>query len=686
MKLFLGDKCWDKLFELPKSVQYKVRDFQRKFTENPYSPAINLERINTFKDDNLRTARIDDTYRAIIGVASDDTFCIIWIDHHDEAMEWARNKRFEWNNYTSSFQVTSVTIEEKTVQEGPSQKESFFSRFSNDQLLRIGVPEHQLALVRSIDTLDDLEAVEPSLSGDVFENLFYLLDGASIDNIITEVEAGKEDSGNTTINNKRNFIEITDDEDLENVIKEGTEKWQIFLHPSQRLLVDKDYPGSMKVSGGGGTGKTVAALHRLKKLTDNGTVKSVLYTTYTKTLIKNISGRIKALGVKTENCDIVNIDKLVLDIARRFGLLPEGASIMDYGANSRRSEELWEDIVSDNLSTFDALFLKREYLDVIVYNNVTSLEAYYRQSRAGRSVPVTRKQRAEIWKLVEQYILQKKEAGLYDRNEVFNLVANYLNDNDLRPYKHVIADEIQDFSNPELRFLRALVAEGPNDLFLVGDPYQRIYNNRKIAFSQVGINVRGKRSKRLRVNYRTTEEIKRTAVNVVSGLAFDDFDGSPESLSGYVSLLHGEMPEYLVFPTRDEEIAAILSFIGTCRERGLNYNDIVVASDNRNSIKAIQNALHRNNVPYYNLFSESGGDARGVNLSTFHNMKGLEFKVVILSDVSKATFPMIPANFEEFDPVEKKNHLMNQKALMYVAITRAMQKVLITGTGERADI
>ena len=330
--------------------------------------------------------------------------------------------------------------------------------------------------------------------------------------------------------------------------------------------------------------------------------------------------------------------------------------------------------------------MKREYLDVIVYNNVTSLEAYYRQSRAGRSAPVTRKQRAEIWKLVEQYILQKKEAGLYDRNEVFNLVANYLNEHGIRPYKHVIADEIQDFSNPELRFLRALVAEGPNDLFLVGDPYQRIYNNRKIAFSQVGINVRGKRSKRLRVNYRTTEEIKRTAVNVVSGLAFDDFDGSPESLSGYVSLLHGEMPEYLVFPTRDEEIAAILAFINTCRERGLNYNDIVVASDNRNSIKAIQNALHRNNVPYYNLFSESGGDARGVNLSTFHNMKGLEFKVVILSDVSKATFPMIPANFEEFDPVEKKNHLMNQKALMYVAITRAMQKVLITGTGERADI
>ena len=686
MKLFLGDKCWDKLFDLPKNVQLRVRDFQRKFKENPYSLAINLEKISTFKDDNLRTARVDDTYRAIIGVASDDTFCLLWVDHHDEAMDWARNKRFEWNSYTNAFQVTSVAMVETAAPVEHHEKKTAMEAFSNEQLLRIGVPEHQLALVRTVDTIEDLEKIEASLSGDVFENLFYLLDGAEIDNLITEIEAGKEESGNTTINNKRNFIEISDDEELENVIREGTEKWQVFLHPSQRLLVDKDYPGSMKVSGGGGTGKTVAALHRLKKLSDEGSSKSVLFTTYTKTLVKNISGRVKALGVKTENCDIVNIDKLVLDMARRYDLIPEGASILDYGATSRQSEELWEDIVSDNLSTFDAPFLKREYLDVIVYNNVTSLEAYYRQSRVGRTIPVSRKQRAEIWALVEQYIIQKKDAGLFDRNEVFNLVANYLNEHDLHPYKHVIADEIQDFSNPELRFLRALVAEGPNDLFLVGDPYQRIYNNRKIAFSQVGINVRGKRSKRLRVNYRTTEEIKRAAVNVVSGCAFDDFDGAPESLAGYVSLLHGEAPEYRIYGTRDEEISAVLAFINTCRDSGINYSDIVVASDNRNSIKAVQNALHRNNVPYYNLFSESGGDTRGVNLSTFHNLKGLEFKVVILTDVSKATFPMIPYNFEDFDPVEKKNHLMNQKALMYVAITRAMQKVLITGTGEKAEI
>ena len=687
MKLYLGDKCWDKLFELPKNVQLRVRDFQRKFKENPFSPAINLEKIASFEDDSLRTARIDDTYRAIIGVASGDTYCLLYIDHHDEAMRWAQHKRFAWNSYTNSFQVTSITMEEVVEQRGKERDDTVFAKYSDEQLLRIGVPEHQLPLVRSIKDMDDLEKAESSLSGDVFEYLFYLMDdGTDINNIITEVEAGKEQDGDSTINNKRNFIEITDDEELERVIAEGTEKWQIFLHPSQRLLVEKSYAGSLKVTGGGGTGKTVAAIHRLKKLTEKGSMKSVLYTTFTRTLIKNISSRVRSMGIKSENCVIENIDKLALDMAKSYGLIPQTATVLDYGPSSRTSEEIWDGIVTDNLSQFDTRFLKREYLDVIVYNNNKTIDDYYRQSRTGRTQPVNRKQRTEIWNLVEQYVARKKESQLYDRNEIFNLIANHLNENGIHPFKHVIADEIQDFSNPELRFLRALVEEGPDDLFLVGDPYQRIYNNRKIAFSQVGINVRGKRSKRLRVNYRTTEEIKRAATNVVNGCAFDDFDGSPESLAGYVSLMHGDRPEYKIYDNRNEEIAAIIDFIRMCRENGIEYKDIVVASYIKDSIKPVQDALHRNNIPYKNLMNEGTGNDNGVNLSSFHNMKGLEFKVVILSDVNKKTFPYLPYGFEFLDEIEKKNHLMNQKALMYVAITRAMQKVLITGSGIKADL
>ena len=150
--------------------------------------------------------------------------------------------------------------------------------------------------------------------------------------------------------------------------------------------------------------------------------------------------------------------------------------------------------------------------------------------------------------------------------------------------------------------------------------------------------------------------------------------------------MHGARPEYKIYDNRNEEIAAIIDFIRMCRENGIEYKDIVVASYIKDSIKPVQDALHRNNIPYKNLMNEGTGNDNGVNLSSFHNMKGLEFKVVILSDVNKKTFPYLPYGFEGLDEIEKKNHLMNQKALMYVAITRAMQKVLITGSGIKADL
>ena len=355
-------------------------------------------------------------------------------------------------------------------------------------------------------------------------------------------------------------------------------------------------------------------------------------------------------------------------------------------ANSKKGVEYWEEIVEDNLSPWDAEFLNREYLDVIVYNNITDVNAYYRQSRAGRTAPLSRRQRGEVWALVQQYIEKKNEASVFDRNEIFNLVAKYLNDNNKRPFAHVIADEIQDFSNPELRFLRALVAEGANDLFLVGDPYQRIYNNRKISFTQAGINVRGKRSKRLRVNYRTTEEIKKSATNIVKGCAFDDFDGAPETLAGYVSLMHGDRPEYRVFDNRNLEIEAILSFINQCYSEGIEYRDIVVASYFKDSLKPVIDAMHRAGIPYKNLMNENTGNRNGISLSSFHNLKGLEFKVVILADVNASTFIYRPAGYDNWDIIEKRNYENNQKALMYVAITRAMQKVLITGSGKKAEL
>ena len=693
MRLFLGDTCWEKLFLLPKKVQKKVVEFQDKFKKNPYGHAINLEPIAGFKDGNMRTARIGDDYRAIIGLLPNDDYCLLYVDHHDEAMQWARNKRFERNKMTGTIQVVPILTTAEpasTVSATETSQPLPFAAYSDEQLLKIGVPENLLALVRGIRDLEDLDKNEDNLPADVFEHLFDLLDEKNIDQIIAEIEEGRNASDDAqNANNKSHFIEITGENELEKYLDGDFEKWQIFLHPTQRVLVESDYKGSVKVTGGGGTGKTVAALHRLKRLSEGAPRKSVLYTTYTKALIRNVRQKIRNLHVNEDACVIDNIDGLLSEVASKYGIKPKGWNVLDYikvDYGKTKNQEIWEDIVDNNLTAFDADFLYQEYLDVIAYNNITDLKAYLRQPRRGRSKALSVKQRMEIWKLVEMYVAEKKEQHYFDRSELFNITANYLNDNGIHPFAHIIADEIQDFSNPELRFLRALTPEGPNDLFMVGDPYQRIYNNRQINFSSVGINVRGKRSRRLKVNYRTTEEIKRQAVSVVKGCAYDNFDGEAEKLDGYVSLMHGPQPEYNVYPSPQEEQNAVLKFIKECHEGGISYKDIAIANPRRDGLRDFQSSLHISGMPYKNLENSDSGDIDGIVLSTMHNMKGLEFKVVIITGINHNSFPSKPYNWNGMDKREQTNHMMNQRSLMYVAITRAMQKVLITGVGEKSEL
>ena len=693
MRLFLGDTCWEKLFLLPKKVQKKVVEFQDKFKKNPYGHAINLEPIAGFKDGNMRTARIGDDYRAIIGLLPNDDYCLLYVDHHDEAMQWARNKRFERNKMTGTIQVVPILTTAEpasTVSATETSQPLPFAAYSDEQLLKIGVPENLLALVRGIRDLEDLDKNEDNLPADVFEHLFDLLDEKNIDQIIAEIEEGRNASDDAqNANNKSHFIEITGENELEKYLDGDFEKWQIFLHPTQRVLVESDYKGSVKVTGGGGTGKTVAALHRLKRLSEGAPRKSVLYTTYTKALIRNVRQKIRNLHVNEDACVIDNIDGLLSEVASKYGIKPKGWNVLDYikvDYGKTKNQEIWEDIVDNNLTAFDADFLYQEYLDVIAYNNITDLKAYLRQPRRGRSKALSVKQRMEIWKLVEMYVAEKKEQHYFDRSELFNITANYLNDNGIHPFAHIIADEIQDFSNPELRFLRALTPEGPNDLFMVGDPYQRIYNNRQINFSSVGINVRGKRSRRLKVNYRTTEEIKRQAVSVVKGCAYDNFDGEAEKLDGYVSLMHGPQPEYYVYPSPQEEQNVVLKFIKECHEGGISYKDIAIANPRRDGLRDFQSSLHISGIPYKNLENSDNGDVDGIVLSTMHNMKGLEFKVVIITGINHNSFPSKPYNWNGMDKREQTNHMMNQRSLMYVAITRAMQKVLITGVGEKSEL
>lgn len=305
MRLFLSETFFDAVFKLPKKTQDKVVAFQKKFRENPASPGIHLEPIAQFKNSTMRTARVDDNYRVVIGMLDGNTYSLLYVADHEEAYRWSMNKRFVWNEHTQACQLVNVEEKEETQSQTVPVVETsfFFTGVSEEKLLKIGVPQEAIGRVMGIKNLNDLDALESILPLDAYENIFNIMDGENIDAVITAIEEGQAHDNEDKLlsdNNKRRFVEITDDDALQRIIEQGMDKWQIFLHPSQRKLVDAEYKGTMKVSGGAGTGKTIAALHRLKYLCQNPNAH-VLFTTYTRTLSVNLADSIAKLDVSVQN-------------------------------------------------------------------------------------------------------------------------------------------------------------------------------------------------------------------------------------------------------------------------------------------------------------------------------------------------------------------------------------------------
>ncbi len=684
VKLYMHDSFLDAFANLPKKMQKRTREFMKKFKLDPTSSAINYEKIVIFKDKSLRTVRISGKYRAIIKAPkSGNGYHLLWVDNHDEAMDWAKNKVFEWNQNTQSFQMYDVPEKEIEVTENKDKITSILGEISEADLLAIGTPEGMIKTLRKITDIEQLNEIKENLPVDNYEYLYYLLEGIALEEIIEEINAGKNDENQEQSGNAQKHVYIiTEDEELESMLSGDFSKWKVFLHPSQRNLSYRDYNGAMKITGGAGTGKTVCAMHRAKYLVNKIEIfdKPILFTTYTKSLTEYLKATMKDFDLSETYLHISNFDKLIYALAKdtKYNIISQDAGYL----TEKREKEIWQEVLEYLPSDKDENFFWSEYNEVLLTNDINSLEEYLSVSRLGRSVRVGRKEKIDIWKAVENYKTIK--GNNYSKYELCVALIHYWKNQIEKPFSHLICDETQDFSMVELSLMRVLVEEKANDLFLVGDPFQNIYS-RKINFSKSGINIRGRRSRKLRINYRTTEEIKQIAIKTIASEKFNDFDGGIENRKGYVSLMHGNQPEYLTFSSVEEEEEHILKYIRQCLSiENISPSDICICARKNTVIDEIKRMLNKAEISYADL-GRNDGRSKKIQVSTFHNLKGHEFKYLLVTNVSRDNVPLLHANYEDYNNREKKQYHKQERALYYVVFTRAIQGLLITGVGEQSD-
>jgi superfamily I DNA/RNA helicase len=225
-------------------------------------------------------------------------------------------------------------------------------------------------------------------------------------------------------------------------------------------------------------------------------------------------------------------------------------------------------------------------------------------------------------------------------------------------YSAIVVDETQDFGPQALRLLRAMIPARANDLFFVGDGHQRIYNRNRAAMSRCGIEIRG-RSRKLYLNYRTTEEIRRQAVSLLEGCEIDDLDEGQDENRRYKSLSHGAPPLVVTEPTLEAAMNRALALVGEWAGPGAPATTTCVVAPTRairdNAEKVFRSKGMSTHVVEANKKDTS--DASMIRFSTMHRAKGLEFDQVLV---------LTPDRF--LGPLEAT---ADERRLLYVAITRA---------------
>ena len=509
------------------------------------------------------------------------------------------------------------------------------------------------------------------------------------------------------------FTWLESDEDLRRAI-EGLSfaEWQLFLHPQQRALVERRANGPMRVSGGAGTGKTVIAVHRAVELAKrdkaDGQEPRILLTTYTRNLADDLRRQVAQLEPRlpfTEKLSEPGVMVSGLDRVARMILQHAGAKISPIAQEvigqprgrvlTYPRENVWQEVLTlmgdelpEGLRSAD--FLESEYELIVLPQRVTTLKQYLRVRRPGRGVALDRSKRAAVWKAMERYRDRSADLGVTSFDEQLALAAAWLDhkadDGKPRPFRHVLVDEAQDLTPAHLQLLRALVEPGPDDLFLAEDSHQRIYG-KKITLSHYGIQVRG-RSRRLTRNYRTTRQNLDVAFGILDPGTYEDMEGQAEE-HHYVSPRSGPEPLLLHATDRADELSKAAELLTVWLEQDRDSEDsapesIAILVRDRYQRDAVVNGLAQQGLEARAVDREAAGRGRPV-VMTMHRAKGLEFRKVLLFDVSKNAIPRSLRD-QQYSEADRDDALLRERSLLYVAATRARDQLAISWSGEASPL
>ena len=686
----------DDYSKLEKTVRASVKAAIDKFGAHTHA-GLHLEKVNHCKDDRIRTIRIDQFWRGVVlAPEAGDTYSLLRVMPHDKAIAYASSHRFTVNEALGVVEVRDQAALEQVQpaleQAATATDARLFAHVSDKDMGQLGIDDHTRTIARLLTSEAHLDALQRMIPEAQYSALYLLAGGLSVEEVWQEVAQDAPstsiDTGNLVMAMERTpsrVVFISSNDELGKILEHPFAKWRIFLHPAQRKIAYAPrYAGPVQVTGGAGTGKTVTALHRAAylarqaggQLTGPESAQAVLVTTFTKNLAEALQSQFELLADDEETrrqVEIRNVDSLA------YRVVEQARGVRPAIIGGAELDELWAAAATEAALAFPVTFLNREWEQIILAQDLGTEDEYLAASRAGQGTPLGKAQRRQVWQVTRHVGAQLRALSRDTFTQLANEAAQLLRDKTVKlPYRHLIVDEAQDLHPAQWRLLRAAVPAGPDDLFIVGDAHQRIYDNH-VSLARVGINVRG-RSKRLTVNYRTTQEILALAVPALGQATVTGLDDESDTLTGYRSPLHGRRPEVVGLPTREGELAALATRVRGWLDEGIEAHAIGIAARSGQTHRQASAALEAEGIKTLSLAAKSRANA--VRVGTMHGMKGLEFQAVAVVGVADGTVPAPSAMTpERDDPVAHAQDLQRERCLLFVACTRARDHLYLSYSG-----
>ena len=693
MEFRIADTFADSLSRLTAQEQKAVKTSAFDLQLNPAAPGMKFHKIDRAKDPNFWSVRVNADIRLIVHKSA-ASLLLVYVDHHDDAYKWAERRKIERHPTTGAMQLVEIRerVEEieivrlKAAEPEPpltplvapvprAAKPKLFNNLRKFELMAFGVPEEWVDDVRAADE-DSLFDVITHLPQEAQEAILRLAVGERPQ---PPKQLPAEADAFTHPDAQRRFRVLTNVE-LERALEFPWEKWAVFLHPDQRALVERSFNGPARVSGSAGTGKTIVAIHRAVQLARRTPEARVLLTTFSTTLANALR---TTLGHLTGNEPAIAASisvEAINDLARRLYM-------ERFGAPSIPSDDvvaamLAEVAKSAGAPSFSPKFLFNEWTDVVDAWNLQTWEAYRDVRRLGRKTRIGGKQRERLWAIFSALRAALDERGFVTWPGIFARLTSALSESGVLPFDFVVADEAQDLGVAPMRFLAALTAGRPDGLFLSGDLGQRIFQT-PFSWQTLGVDVWG-RSHTLRINYRTSHQIRAQADRLLPQ-SVTDVDGVTENRRGTVSVFNGPPPVVKITDTIDQEIDAVAAWIGDRIREGYLPQEIGVFVRSDAQMERARQAVKRANAAYVELGEDVATTAGKVSISTMHLAKGLEFRGVAVMACDDEVLPLqerIEAVSDESDLEEVYN---TERHLLYVACTRARDRLLISGVAPASE-